>query len=178
MSKIITYLLVFVTFFISQIMLSQSVFDKFDGPDDVKTIIVNKKMFEMMSKVKANDKETQQYVNLLKKLDNLKVFTSSSPKQIVEMRSTAEKYLKTSGMVELMRVSDGGKNVKIYMRSGATENSIKELFMFIEGNTRDNETILFSLTGNFNLDEISALTEQMNLPGGDDLKKASKGKNK
>lgn len=176
MSKIITYLLVFVTLLISQIMSGQSIFDKFDGPDDVKTIIVNKKMFEMMSKVKANDKETQQYVNLLKKLDNLKVFITTSPKQISEMRLTADKYLKNSGMDELMRVSDGGKNVKIYMRSGATENSVKELFMFIEGNTKDNETVLFSLTGNFNLDEISALTEQMNLPGGDNLKKASKGK--
>ncbi|WP_276979728.1 DUF4252 domain-containing protein [Flavobacterium filum] len=176
MSKIITYLLVFVTLLISQIMSSQSIFDKFDGPDDVKTIIVNKKMFEMMSKVKANDKETQQYVSLLKKLENLKVFITSSPKQIAEMRSTADKYLKTSGMDELMRISDGGKNVKIYMRSGATENSVKELFMFIEGNAKDNETVLFSLTGNFNLDEIAALTEQMNLPGGDDLKKASKGK--
>ena len=90
MSKIITYLLVFVTLLISQIMSGQSIFDKFDGPDDVKTIIVNKKMFEMMSKVKANDKETQQYVNLLKKLDNLKVFITTSPKQISEMRLTAD----------------------------------------------------------------------------------------
>lgn len=32
-----------------------------------------KKMFELMSKVKgASDKETQQYLNLIKKLDNLK----------------------------------------------------------------------------------------------------------
>lgn len=175
MSRIITSLLVFATLLISQVMFGQSVFDKFDGPEDVKTIIVNKKMFEMMSKVKANDKETQQYVNLLKKLDNLKVFITTSQKQTAEMRATADKYLKTAGMDELMRVSDGGKNVKIYMRSGANDSIVKELFMFIEGNSKDNETVIFSLTGNFNLDEISALTEQMNLPGGDNLKKASKG---
>src|SRR5690606_1381995 len=99
-------LLVFAALLISQVMFSQSVFDKFDGPEDVKTIIVNKKMFEMMSKVKANDKETQQYVNLLKKLDNLKVFITSSNKQTAEMRATADKYLKTAGMDELMRISD------------------------------------------------------------------------
>jgi hypothetical protein len=42
---------------------AQAVFDKFDGQDDVTSIIVNKKMFELMSKVKvdASDKETQQY---------------------------------------------------------------------------------------------------------------------
>ena len=171
--KTIFLTLVFALF--TQLFYAQSAFDKFDGQDDVTSVIVNKKMFEMMSKVKANDKETQQYVNLLKKLDNLKVFITSSSKQTAEMRATADKYLKTAGMDELMRISDGGKNVKIYMRSGANDSIVKELFMFIEGNAKDNETVLFSLTGNFNLDEISALTEQMNLPGGDNLKKASKG---
>jgi hypothetical protein len=33
-----------------------------------------------------------------------------------------------------------------------------------------------SLTGNFDLDELSVLTDKMKLPGGDDLKKASKAK--
>jgi hypothetical protein len=36
-------------------------------------------MFELMSKVKvdASDKETQQYMNLIKKLDNLKSLTTA-----------------------------------------------------------------------------------------------------
>jgi hypothetical protein len=47
--------------------------------------------------------------------------------------------------------------------------------MFIEGaNMKDANTIVLSLIGNFSLDEISMLTEKMNLPGADDLKKASK----
>jgi hypothetical protein len=50
---------------------------------------------------------------------------------------------------------------------------VKELLMFIEGSGKD-ETVLMSLTGNFDLDELSALTEKMNLPGGAELKKAGK----
>jgi len=157
-------------------MFGQSVFDKFDGQEEVSTIIVNKKMFEMMGKVKmdSNDKEAQQYLNLIKKLDNLKVFVTSNSKITSEMRTAADKYLKTASLEELMRVSDGGKNVQIYMRAGAKESEVRELFMFMEGGPKDKETVLLSLTGNFNLDEISALTEKMNLPGGDDLKKAAK----
>jgi hypothetical protein len=157
-------------------MFGQSVFDKFDGQEEVSTIIVNKKMFEMMGKVKmdSNDKEAQQYLNLIKKLDNLKVFVTSNSKITSEMRAAADKYLKTASLEELMRVSDGGKNVQIYMRAGAKESEVRELFMFMEGGPKDKETVLLSLTGNFNLDEISALTEKMNLPGGDDLKKAAK----
>jgi hypothetical protein len=173
MTKFVTSLLVFL---VSTVMFGQSVFDKFDGQEEVSTIIVNKKMFEMMGKVKmdSNDKEAQQYLNLIKKLDNLKVFVTSNSKITSEMRAAADKYLKTASLEELMRVSDGGKNVQIYMRAGAKESEVRELFMFMEGGPKDKETVLLSLTGNFNLDEISALTEKMNLPGGDDLKKAAK----
>ncbi|SDX49329.1 DUF4252 domain-containing protein [Flavobacterium degerlachei] len=157
---------------------AQSAFDKFDGQDDVTSIVVNRKMFDLMSKVKvdASDKETQQYMNLIKKLDNLKVFTTSSSRATGEMKSAAEKYVKTAGLEELMRVNDSGKNIKILVKSGATDSQIKELLMFIEGGSRSNETVLMSLTGNFDLNEISILTDKMRIPGGDELKKATKGK--
>tara|TARA_R110002126_G_scaffold178083_1_gene327074 strand:+ start:641 stop:1171 length:531 start_codon:yes stop_codon:yes gene_type:complete len=157
---------------------AQSAFDKFDGQDDVTSIIVNKKMFDLMSKVKvdASDKETQQYMNLIKKLDNLKVFTTSSSRATSDMKSAADKYVKTAGLEELMRVNDSGKNIKILVKSGASDSQIKELLMFIEGGSKSNETVLMSLTGNFDLNEISILTDKMRIPGGDDLKKATKGK--
>ena len=47
--------------------------------------------------------------------------------------------------------------------------------MFIEG-AKNDDTVLMSLTGNFDLNEISILTDKMRIPGGDDLKKATKGK--
>ncbi|ESU19730.1 hypothetical protein FCR2A7T_18930 [Flavobacterium cauense R2A-7] len=160
----------------SSTLFAQSAFDKFDGQESVTSVIVNKKMFELMSKVKvdASDKQAQAYMGLLKKLDNLKVFTTNSAKPASEMKSTVNSYLKSNPLDELMRVNDGGKNVKIYVKSGASSNQVKELLMFIEGANAKNETVLLSLTGNFDLDEISALTEKMKLPGGDSLKKASK----
>ena len=91
------------------------------------------------------------------------------------MKATVNSYLKSNPLEELMRVNGDGKNVKIYVKSGANENIVRELLMFIEGaNMKDASTVVLSLTGNFSLDEISMLTEKMNLPGGDDLKKASK----
>jgi len=131
-----------------------------------------------MSKVKvdASDKETQQYMNLIKKLDNLKVFTTSSLRATSEMKSAADKYVKTAGLEELMRVNDSGKNIKILVKSGATDSQIKELLMFIEAGNSTNQTVLMSLTGNFDLNEISILTDKMRIPGGEELKKATKRK--
>ncbi len=172
----LVFVLVFSVF--PAVFFGQAAFDKFDGQEDVTSIIVNKKMFELMSKVKvdATDKSAKPYLNLIKKLDNLKVFTSGSTRVSSEMKVTAEKYMKSAGLEELMRINDGGKNIKIWVKSGAKDSQIKELMMFMEGTSKGNETVLMSLTGDFDLNELSVLTDKMRLPGGDELKKATKGK--
>jgi len=172
------FLITIVVALISNAFFAQTAFDKYDGLDGVTSIVVNKKMFQMMASVKvdAKDKETQQYLSLMKKLDNLKVFTTTSTKLSADMKSTADKYVKTAGLEELMRVNDIGKNVRILVKSGSTDSQVKELLMFIEDASKQNETVLMSLTGSFDLSEIAILTDKMKIPGGDDLKKATKGK--
>ena len=153
---------------------AQSVFDKFEDQEGITSIIVNKKMFSLLSKMDVKNKEDQQYINLIKKLENLRVFVTKSDKKADEIKSASDKYIKTGNLEELMKINDKGKSVKIYVRSGASDSQIKELMMFIEGSGNE-ETVLMSLLGDFDLNELSVLTDKMNLPGGDDLKKASKG---
>lgn len=175
MKKFITTIVIAL---VSNAFFAQSAFDKYDGQDGVTSIIVNKKMFQMMASVKvdASNKETQQYLNLMRKLDNLKVFTTSSSKISADMKLTADKYMKTAGLDELMRVNDSGKNVRIWVKSGSNDSQVKELLMFSEDGNKQNGTVLMSLTGDFDLNEISILTDKMKIPGGDDLKKATKEK--
>jgi hypothetical protein len=172
MSKKLIITLVFA--FMPTVFFAQSAFDKYDGQDDVTSVVVNKKMFQMMGNVKTTEAQSQQFLALAKKLNNLKVFTTSSKAVTNDMKATADKYIKSSGLEELMRVNDKGQNIKIMVKSGATDTQVKELLMFIEGAGKDNETVLMSLTGDFDLNEISALTEKMNLPGGNALNKAGK----
>lgn len=160
------------------LFFGQSVFDKYDGQNGVTAVIISKKMFELMSNIKpdSKDKEAQQYLNLVKKLENLKVFVTSNAKVTADMKATSAKYLKSAALEELMRINDDGKNIRIYVKSGSTSSKVRELLMFIEGgNSKDDDTVLMSLTGNFDLSEISVLTDKMNLPGGDALKKGTKG---
>lgn len=169
---------ILMTVFATNTFFAQATFDKFEGQDDVTSIIVNKKMFELMSKVKMDlsDKEALQYFNLIRKLDNLKVFTTTSVRATSEMKTIADSYIKAGGLEELMRVNEEGKNIKILVKSGVSDTKIKELLMFIEGGGKDNETVLMSLTGDFDLNEISVLTDKLRIPGGDELKKAAKEK--
>ena len=76
MRKII--LVIALVFISNTIFAQQTLFDKFNGQETVSSVIVNKKMFSLLSKMKVEDKETQQYVNLIKKLDNLKVFVKNN----------------------------------------------------------------------------------------------------
>lgn len=153
---------------------AQSVFDKFEDQEGITSVVVNKKMFSLLSKMEVKDKSEQLYVNLIKKLENLRVFVTQSDKKSDEMKAVADKYIKSSSLEELMKINEKGKNVKIYVKSGASESQIKELMMFVQGSGTE-ETVLMSLIGDFDLNELSVLTDKMNLPGGDDLKKASKG---
>ncbi len=168
MKKILITLVLLVS---PMLFSAQSAFDRFDGQDDVTSVIVNKKMFEMMGNVK--NKESQQYLSLIKKLENLKVFTTSSTRVTSEMKAVADRHIKSAGLEELMRINDKGQNIRIMVKSGNTPTKVKELLMFIEGSGKGNDTVLMSLTGEFDLNDLSLLTDKMNLPGGNDLKKAA-----
>ncbi|MFY7810371.1 MAG: DUF4252 domain-containing protein [Flavobacterium sp.] len=171
-------LILIVTLLISTLTVkAQTPFDKFENQDDVNTIIINKKMFELIAKTKSKDKEKTQLLNLVKKLDQIKVFSSESVSKGKEMKVIAESYIKNNKLEELMRSNNGGKNVKIYVKNGTSDSVIKELFMYIEGDASEKNTVLLLLIGNLDIDEISELTETLNLPGKEEIKKASKKNN-
>ena len=117
------------------VFFGQSSFDKFDGQDDVTAVIVTKKMFQLMGNMKLDlkDSKNQQYLNIVKKLDNLRIFTTGSVRVANEMKATSAQHIKSAGLEELMRITDNGKNIKIMVKSGAGNSQIKELLMFIEG---------------------------------------------
>ncbi|AMO21377.1 DUF4252 domain-containing protein [Flavobacterium columnare] len=152
----------------SYLSMAQTPFDKFEGNSNVSSVIVNDKMFELMSKVKMETKEDQTYLNLIKKLDYLKVFKTTHSKTTSDMRTIVDQY--SDQLEELTRVNENGKSSKIYVKMIPGGTNVSELLLFMEGK----ETVLMSLTGNFSLNEISLLTKRMNLPGGEELNRAAK----
>ena len=168
----------------------QSAFDKYEDFEEVTSVVVNKKMFKMLSQmgIDLDDPEAQQYIDMAEKITGLKVFTTGDEKISAQMKADVTKYLKSSNLEELMRVKDGDQTVNFYVREGRDENHVKELLMFvngikeitkgqnieINGKKREIETVLLTLTGDIDLRQISKLTQNMNVPGGENLKKAQK----
>ena len=161
---------------------AQSIFDKFEDLDDVRSVIVNKNMFNLLMKmdVDVDDPEAKEFMDIAKSLNGLKVFVTESSAVSADMQATVDKYLKSASMEELMRVKDKDANVKFYIRNGRDSDHVSELLMFVTGikntdvsiNDRNIETVLLSLTGDIDLTKIGALTKKMNLP--EELNKAEK----
>ncbi len=189
MKKLVLILAIALT---SSVTFAQTIFDKYEDQEGVMSVVVNQKMFSMLATmgVDIDDPEAKEYVDMAKNITGLKVFTTGDAKISADMVSTVDKYLRSSKLDELMRIKDGDQTVKFYVREGKDENHVKELLMFvnglkeltndqditINGKKREVETVILTLTGDIDLRQISKLTNQMNVPGGDQLKKAGKEK--
>lgn len=127
-----------------------------------------------MSKVKvdASDKETQQYLKLIQNLNDLRVFSTTNKAAAQKIKEVADGYIKTSAMEELKKVNENGKQITIDVKRTGNSNVMNEFVMFIQDDTNGmSRTVLMSLTGVFNLEDISILTDKMQIPGGTELKK-------
>ncbi len=160
-----------------------SVFDKFDGNDEVTTIAVSKKAFQLMAKFGGGSEEAKEYAEMVENLDGLKVFTTESKAIALDMQSTVKSYLKSSKLEELFRVDDKEANVRIYVKEGKDDDHVKEMLMFVNGIGkhmegsdlgRNAEAVILSLTGDIDLNKIGELTEKFNIQGAEHLNKSKK----
>lgn len=161
----------------------QDIFEKYEDSEEVTFVAMQPKMFQMLGKmsVSSDDPEAQEFFNLVNSITSFKVITTESPKISKDIDGWVSTRLKSSSYEELMRVKDGGSNVKFYVKEGKDDDHVKELLMFVTGlqeaanievDGRKFETVLLSLTGDINLQDIGKLTDKMDLPGGKQLKKA------
>ena len=172
------------------VTFAQSIFDKYEDHPDVASVVVNQKMFSMLASIDIDmdNPEDQKMMDMVMRITGLKVFTTDNAEVSADMNATVNKYLKSSKLEELMRIKDGDQTVKFYVKEGKDENHVRELLMFvnglkemtsgqditINGQKREFESVLLTLTGDIDLRQISKLTNSMDLPGGDQLKKAEK----
>ncbi len=171
---------------------AQDIFEKYEDNDEVTFVAMQPKMFQMLGKMSINsdDPEAKEFFELVNSVTSFRVITTENATVSKDIGSWVTNRLKSSSYEELMRVRDGGSNVKFYVKEGKDDDHVKELLMFVTGlsevkdmdeikiNGKKMETVLLSLTGDIDLTQIGKLTEKMDLPGGDKLGKAGEKGNK
>lgn len=165
--------------------MAQDIFEKYNGNSDVTYVSIQPKMFQMIAKMGINvdDAEAKAYMDMVKSITSFKTIVTDNK----TISADISKWVKSrsSSLEELMQVKDGGAEVKFYVKEGKDSAHVKELLIFVNGidkamqangvdtngQPRKIETVVVSLTGDINLNEISKLTEKMNIPAGKHLDK-------
>ncbi|WP_372917105.1 DUF4252 domain-containing protein [Salegentibacter sp.] len=159
------------------IFTNAQAFEKYENMKEVDAMIMTSKMFKMLAKVdfSEGDEEAQQYMRLIENLDEIRMFTSSNSKVRSEMSRDVDSYLNNGSLEQLMRVNEDGKNIKFYSKPGKNENVVSELFMFMEGQ-EDGEpiSVILSITGDIDLSQLSRLTQDLKVPGAEELNNIDK----
>lgn len=155
--------------------------EKYDTMKNVDAVVMTSKMFKLLSKVdlSSNDPEAQQYLDLIDNLKEIRIYTTNQPAIRSQMSTDVSAYLNKGTLDELMRVSESGRNIKFYSKSGRNDNYVSELFMFMEGE-KDGKpiSVIMSITGDLDLTKISKLTSDLKVPGSEELKNVNKNKSK
>ncbi|MEN9323528.1 MAG: hypothetical protein RL699_1308 [Bacteroidota bacterium] len=155
---------------------AQNQLDAFSSLDQVKSVVVNKKMFELMAKVKMDesDKEAARYLTIIKNLTQLTLYSTSDKPTAAQMKTTVARYAADNTLTEMSRFSENGKQISLFVKPGASVQFLSEILLFVESSTSE-ETVLFSLRGTIDLNEVAFLSERLKLPGKEAIQKAVKG---
>ena len=182
---LILILLIITSFWLS----GQSIFERYANNDDVTLVSISPNMFKMLGQMSLNldDPEAQEYLEMVTSIKNLKVLVSSDQGISNEMLNWVNQQVLKQDLDELVSIKDQVTDITFYVKEGKKEDYVEQLLMYVNEkvdsdieksnfNIKDNEikAIVMLLEGNINLNKISKLTDQMNLPGGDLLRKAQK----
>lgn len=165
-------------------MAQKDIFEKYSDDSNVTYVSIKPKMFQMIAKMGINvdDPEAKSFMDMVNSITSFKTIVTDK----TEISADISKWVKSrsSSLEELMEVRDDGTNVNFYVKEGKDSDHVKELLIFvngidkkmdekieINGKERKIETVVVSMTGDIDLNEISKLTSKMNIPGGEHLDK-------
>ncbi len=165
-------------------MAQKDIFEKYSDDSNVTYVSIKPKMFQMIAKMGINvdDPEAKAFMDMVNSITSFKTIVTDKS----EISADISKWVKSrsSSLEELMEVRDDGTNVNFYVKEGKDSDHVKELLIFvngidkkmdekieINGKERKIETVVVSMTGDIDLNEISKLTSKMNIPGGEHLDK-------
>lgn len=165
-------------------MAQKNIFEKYSDDSDVTYVSIKPKMFQMIAKMGINveDAEAKAYMDMVKSITSFKTIVTDN--KVISADISKWVKSRSGGLEELMEVKDDGTEVKFYVKEGKDADHVKELLIFvngvdkmmddkieINGKERKIETVVVSLTGDIDLNQISKLTDKMNIPGGSHLEK-------
>jgi len=147
--------------------LAQKVASDYEGKKGYTTVSISKSMFKMLSRIKTTDPEYKDFQKFLSNLEGIKILIQEDAKTNTlknDLTSLAHSLTK-NGYEELMNINEDGNIISF--KTLEKNNRIRELVMSITGE----DTVLMIISGNFLLDELTSISDNVNIGGMDQVKK-------
>lgn len=160
MKKVIVIIAIF---FAANFMSAQNMFDKLEDLDDVSAFVLTKDAFELLKKFPNANSENMETFNLIKGLQEFKIFSTEETKAALKMENMVGKAIKSASLTQLMRVKDKGTKAKIYVKSTDNKDIVSEVLMFINNSTSTAippKTTVISLLGNIDVNKLAELANK------------------
>ena len=163
MKKIILLIALTIT---SMVTSAQSFFDALEDMDGVDMVVVNKDMFELLSKFnpdKMKDNEAMQIFAMINDLKSFKMFSTDDSFIADKMEVMTNTAIKKHNLTELMRIKEDDSRIKIYVKATKNKEYVSEVLMFIKGIDKQSKGIsksmIMSLTGIIDITKMSDLAD-------------------
>lgn len=146
------YLYTFLFLFCVNLCFAQNtLFDKYADKDNVTSVFISKKMFQMMPSI---DNPKLNLKNTKNKIESLQILTAEDKKIQENMRNEFMALMKKD-YDELMRIKDGKTKVNFYVKQKG--DLISEMVMIAD--SAENDFTVMQLLGSFTLKEIQEITK-------------------
>jgi hypothetical protein len=163
MKKIIILIALTVT---SMVTSAQSFLDALEDMDGVDMVVVNKDMFELLSKFnpdKMKDNEAMQIFAMINDLKSFKMFSTDDSFIADKMEVMTNTAIKKHNLTELMRIKEDDSRIKIYVKATKNKEYVSEVLMFIKGIDKQtkgiSKSMIISLTGTIDINKMSDLAD-------------------
>lgn len=176
------YLALMLFFAGGAILNAQTVFDEYGGNPSVTNVTISPQMFQMISTFKINteDADTQDLIDMIQSLQQFRVMTTQDVSIAQSMEKWVQQELQSTELTSILNMTEQGINVQFAAIYGEGDAEVKRLVMFVKGLqefldkqgniTLDTTTrfdyVLLEIKGDIDLNQVSALTNLIDVPGG------------
>ena len=170
----------FLFLLITPFVMAQSIFDTYQSDDRVTYVSISPQMFSMLAKlnIDISDPDAKEFYELVTQIKTFKLLRTDDPSISTAFSGWTQDYVKENQLAELMQVQEDEATVYFYALLSDQDDVVDELIMLVkkgEGGSDHLEirpqTVVLLIQGSIDLYRIASLTQKLDLPAGDELKK-------
>lgn len=146
---------------------SDKLFEKYSGRDGYTSIHITQYMFQLFADLDT-DEEMKEFTEMASSIDRMKILTVDSdslhPNRARDFYKDASSTLPIKQYQELMVVKDGDQTVQMLIKEEG--KLVSEFLMLVND---DHESVVISITGNIDLNQLARMSSKMNIEGLENL---------